>query len=330
MKRVAICVLLSGACSTSPSASTSSGDAGHGGAIQGPEGPIPDASSTVDSSTVDSSTVSSTVDAGIPDATSPEGGAEATATTPGAHVRFADWTSDAPAAGFSFCLSPNGTSTWMGPFLPQGLPFPGTAGAYADVPPGSYEVQVVAAPGGDCSTGVIPASYGLPTLVDGTYATIATLGNLMPSGGDASMKVAAFLDDVSGTPGGLRLRAINAGSEIGYAEIGTGSQAAGNFSVVFPDVAFGTAATMTVDGGTTDPNGYALLGPLSGVELSAYPVVGNTTQSATASQVSLGAGIAATLVIVGAADNGPPPQIVICNDVAAAGGAASPCTLYSQ
>jgi len=249
----------------------------------------------------------------------------------GAHVRFADWTPDAPAAGFSFCLAPRGTSTWMGPFLPQGLPFPGTGAAYADVPPGDYEVQVVVAtPSSDCTTGVIPASYGLPMFADGTYATIATIGNMMPTGGDASMKVAAFLDDVSGTAAGLKLRAINASSRVGYAEVGTGSQAAGNFSVLFPDVAFGSAAA-TVDGGTTDSNGYALLAPLSGAELSAYPIVGDSSQSVTASQVSLGAGIAATLVVVGAEDNGGlPAQIIICNDVAAAGGAASPCTSYSQ
>lgn len=266
----------------------------------------------------------------MPGTPSSEGGVtEASATTSGAHVRFADWTPDAPAAGFSFCLSPKGTSTWTGPFVPQGLPYPGTA-AYADVPPGDYQVQVVAAPGGDCSTGAIPTSYGLPVLADGTYATIATIGNLMPSGGDASAKVVAFIDDVTGTPAGLKLRAIDAASRIGYAEIGTGSQAGGDFSALFPDVAFGTAATSAVDGGTTDPNGYALFAPLSGVELSAYPIVGDTTQPATASQVSLAAGIAATLVIVGGQDNGPPPQILICNDVGAAGGATSPCTLYSQ
>jgi hypothetical protein len=217
----------------------------------------------------------------------------------------------------------------MGPFLPQGLPFPST-GAYADVPPGDYQVQVVATPSSDCTTGVIPASYGLPMFADGTYATIATIGNVMPTGGDASLKVVAFLDDVSGTPAGLKLRAINASSRAGYVEIGTGSQAAGNFSVLFSDVAFGSASSATVNGGTTDSNGYAMLAPLSGVELSAYPIVGDTTQSATASQVSLGASIAATLVVVGAVDNNPPAQIIICNDVAAAGGAASPCVPYSQ
>jgi hypothetical protein len=218
----------------------------------------------------------------------------------------------------------------MGPFLPQGLPFPNT-GPYADVPPGGYEVQVIGASSSDCTTGVIPVSYGLPVLADGTYATIATVGVMMPVGGDQSMKVEAFVDDVTGTSGGLMLRAINVASLVGYAEFGTGTQSANDFSVLFPDVPFGTTSTTTVDGGATDPNGYALFAPLSGAELSAYPINGGYTPAfATASGVSLASGIAATLVLVGAQNNGPPPQLMICNDVAAAGGAASPCKVYSQ
>jgi hypothetical protein len=126
------------------------------------------------------------------------------------------------------------------------------------------------------------------------------------------------------------LRAINASSMVGYAEFGTGSQAAGNFSVLFPLVPFGTASTAAVDGGVTDPNGYALSAPLSGAELSAYAIDGTYTSSSTASNVSLSSGIAATLVLIGGENNGPPPQIMICNDGAAAGGATSACTVYSQ
>lgn len=267
---------------------------------------------------------SSSPESGTPDATS-----EAAPLATGTHVRFADWTPDAPAAGFSFCLAPQGSSNWMGPFLPQGLPYPGT-GAYAAVPPGDYEVQVVAASSGDCTMGVIPTSYGLPALADGTYATIATIGDVTPTGGDAQIKVVAFFDDVSGAADGLKLRAINAAPRIGYAQFGTGSQAGGDFSALFSDVAFGTASSAMADGGATDTNGYALLAPLSGAELSAYPIVGDSTQAATASQVSLATGITATLVLVGGADNGPPPQIMICNEVGAAAGSASPCMLYSQ
>ena len=152
----------------------------------------------------------------------------------------------------------------------------------------------------------------------------------MPIGGDQSMKVVAFVDDVTGTPAGPKLRAIDAASMVGYAEFGTGSQAAGDYSVLFPNVPFGTASNETVGGGTTDPNGYAVFAPLSGAQLSAYPINGSYTASATASQVSLGAGIAATLVLVGGQNNGPPPQIMVCDDVGAARGAASPCMVYSQ
>jgi hypothetical protein len=323
MKRLAPCVLALAACSSSQSVTTGPGDGGGGGVTLGHEGgPSSNGSSGGEGGTTASDAPSRDASADVAE----QDGAPA---QPGAHVRFADWSPDAPAAGYSFCLQPQGSSTWMGPFLPQGLPFPGT-GAYAVVPPGDYQVQVIGAASSDCTSGIIPATYGLPTLADGTFATFAAVGVLMPIGGDQSMKVVAFVDDPTGTSAGLMLRAINAASMVGYAEFGAGTQAAGDFSVLFPLVPFGIASTEAVDGGATDPNGYAVFGPLSGAELSAYAIDGTYTSTSTASNVSLASGIAATLVLIGGENQGPPPQIMICNDVAAAGGAASPCTVYSQ
>ncbi|HTQ43942.1 MAG TPA: hypothetical protein VMI75_14390 [Polyangiaceae bacterium] len=329
MKRLALCVLASTACSSSHSVGSTPGDGGGGGVTLGNEGGATtsngssggDGGAVVDARASDAST--------IDDASADVAGYDVAPGQPSGHVRFADWTPDAPTAGYSFCLAPQGTSTWTGPFQPQGLPFPNVA-AYADVPPGDYDLQVIGAGSSDCTAGVIPTSYGLPALSDGTYATFATVGVVMPIGGDQSQKVVAFIDEVTGTPSGLMLRAIDAASMVGYAQFGTGSQATGDFSVMFPLVPFGTADTSTGDGGPTDPNGYALFGSLSGAELSAYSIDGSYTGSATASNVSLASGIAATLVLVGGENNGPPPQIMICNDVAAAAGAASPCTVYSQ
>lgn len=326
MKRLALCALASAACSSSHSVGSTPGDGGGGGVTVGNEGGATSNGSWGD----DGGAAGDAGDArASSDASADVAGHDAASSQSTGHIRFANWTPDAPAAGFSFCLAPQGTSTWMGPFQPQGLPFP-SAAAYADVPPGDYDVQVIGAASSDCTTGVIPTSYGLPALSIGTYVTIATVGVMMPIGGDQSMKVVAFVDDVTGTPSGLMLRAIDAASMVGYAEFGTGSQAAGDFSVMFAVVPFGTASTSAVDAGPTDPNGYSLFGPLSGAELSAYPIDGDYTASATASNVSLSSGVAATIVLVGGENNGPPPQIMICNDLAAAEGAASPCTVYSQ
>src|SRR5262249_10590599 len=135
MKRLALCVLASAACSSSHSAS--SGDGGGGGVTLGNEGGAnsngasgDDGGAAADARPSDRSTPA--------DASADVAGYDVAPGQPSGHVRFADWTPDAPAAGFSFCLAPQGSSTWMGPFQPQGLPFPNVA-AYVDVPPGDYD-----------------------------------------------------------------------------------------------------------------------------------------------------------------------------------------------
>jgi hypothetical protein len=260
------------------------------------------------------------MDVAAPDAPSPNSSA---------HVRFANWTPDAPSAGYSFCLQRPPAMTWLGPFVAQGLPFPGVSG-YEDVPAGGYTAQVIPASSSDCTTGVIPPTYGLPLLADGMYLTIATLGDVMPSNGDSQMKVGAFVDDTTGTPAKLLLRAIDATPSFGYVNIGTGTGAANDFSVLFPGAPFGSAATVTANGTPIDANGYATLSPLSGAVLSAEATSGNMSNSPTASGITLGPGAVATLVLVNGESDGPPPQIMICDDAAAARGAASPCNVYSQ
>lgn len=300
MKRAVLCLLASAACATPPQF-TGFTDAGGGGLTYG-----------FDSGAIGSASA---------------GGAEAAA--PSAHVRFADWTPDAPATGFSFCLTPHGMQAWMGPFLPKGLVFPGTS-AYSDVPPGTYDAEVVAASSSDCSTGVLPMSTPMPSLDAGTYATVAAIGDVTPTFDDPSMKLAAFVDDEVGKAGNALLRMIDAAPSLGYVNVGTGTMAKATFHLLFQAAPFGTPATVATSGQMFDPNGYALLMPLSGVEFSVQPLTTAGSDVATASNVSVATGAVATLVIVGGKTGGPPPQIMMCDDIAAAQGAASPCDVFSH
>jgi hypothetical protein len=305
MKRVVFCLLASAACAKPGSQFTGFTDAG-GGLTNGFDGATDSASSR-----------------------GPDGAADAAPPPPSAHVRFADWSPDAPGAGFSFCLSPQGAQEWMGPFQPKGLAFPGTS-AYADVPPGTYDAQAVEASSGDCSADVGSMSVSLPPLADGTYVTVAAIGDVTPALDDASLKLAAFVDDAAGMAGSALLRVINAAPAFSYVNIGTGSMAAGSFKLLFASVGFGTRASIATGGQMFDANGYAQMMPMVGVELNVQPLNVAGRDVATASNVSLSAGAVETLVVVGGKTGGAPAQIMMCDDAAAEGGAASACKVFSR
>jgi hypothetical protein len=311
MKRAFLCLLATAACTTSSSRFPGFTDAGGGLTPDLDGGTIPALGS---SRGVDGS--------GASDDAAP-------AAPPSAHVRFADWSPDAPPSGFSFCLSPQGMQAWLGPFLPKGLAFPGTS-AYSDVPPGTYDAEIVAASSGDCSTGVLPMSTPLPSLDDGMYATVAAIGDVTPPFAEQSMRLAAFVDDDVGTAGSALLRMIDAAPSFRYVNVGTGTMAKGDFRLLFASAGFGTPATIATGGQMFDPNGYAQLMPMSNVDLSVQPISAGGRDAATASNVSLAAGTVATLVIIGGKMGGPPPQIMMCDDAAAARGAASACNVFSH
>jgi hypothetical protein len=307
MRRAVLCLLASAACSTSTPHYTGFTDAGGGLAFN-----FDSATGSGGSQGADGSS---------------SGGADAAPAPPSGHVRLADWSPDAPGAGYSFCLSPQGAHAWMGPYLPNGLAFPGTS-AYSDVAPGSYDVQIVAASSGDCSTGVLPMSTSLPALSDGTYVTVAVIGDSTPTFEDASMRLAVYVDDEIGTAANAMLRVINAAPSFSYVNIGTGSMMGGNFRLLFASVGFGTPASIAAGGQMFDPNGYAKLMPTSAVELSVEPLNTSGRDVATASNVSLAVGVVQTLVIVGGKTGGPTPRIMICDDAKAARGGDSACTVF--
>jgi len=268
------------------------------------------------------------------------GGPEADAGAPTQSlVRVANFTAGAPAAGYDVCLAPAGTTSWMGPMLSTAFPA-GSLGAngsgvtfpsvtqYFPVPPGTYDLQLVAA-GSGCDQGVIAVTNGLPTLAVGSRTTFATVGDAQPTGNDAALKVLAFQDEQSAGAEGAALRIINAIPSMGYVDVGTGSLASNTFSPLAVYVAFGTAGTRLADGGAPDGDGYALVAPWSGVELSAHPS-GTTTDAVTGSNVSLAAGSATTMVLVGGGNGIAPPQFLACTDSAPVQGALSACSLVAR
>jgi hypothetical protein len=80
------------------------------------------------------------------------------------------------------------------------------------------------------------------------------------------------------------------------------------------------------DGGATDFNGYALIPPLTGGELSAH-AVGTTKDLATAAHVTAAAGSVVTLAIVNGKNGGIPPQFYMCQDDQPPRGSLSPCAV---
>lgn len=129
-----------------------------------------------------------------------------------AGVRLAVWSTQ-PLPAVDFCLAPHGTTAFLGPMLYQevaalgGLPDSGDDDAgivaglvypqvssYASVPPGQYDLRVVAAGSPNCPAGVLPDVTNLPALPrDGTL-TVALLDK---TAGGSGFTMTSFVDDVS-------------------------------------------------------------------------------------------------------------------------------------
>ena len=121
---------------------------------------------------------------------------DAATVTPQAYVRIAHWSPDAPAV--DVCFDTVGAA-WTGqvPQLAQ-IVAAGDAGAVGDggaagvtfpqvtsyliIPPGSYEVRLVAAGSTDCSTSLVDLAS--VTLAANSYTTIAAVGEAAPVASD--------------------------------------------------------------------------------------------------------------------------------------------------
>jgi hypothetical protein len=238
-------------------------------------------------------------------------------------VRFANWAPDATSPGLDICLQATGATSWSGPLLGGGgVPFP-MVSRYLAIAPGTYALRVVPA-SSTCADLPVAAAVGLPAIALGTHATFALVGDLTPINLDPPPKVVAFVDDSAAPGGGAALRLINATPAAAALDFGTGALASGSFSPLALDVEFGRPSLSAAPGLAIDANGYLLVTPSAGVQLSAHEV-GATADLATGSDATWAAGHATTVVVINGDAVGPPPQLLLCRDDAPAQGAFAAC-----
>jgi hypothetical protein len=273
---------------------------------------------------------------------------------PVTYVRVAHLSPDAPAV--DFCYAAHGTTQFTGPVL-AGLAGVADAGAdaasdagagaslaytqvsaYVAIPPGQYDVRVVAAPATSCATGLFADATSLPTLAANGYATIAAMGDSSVAGSDHAIGLAAFVDDATAPAGQAALRAIHASPSMPALDLGTGSIASTNFAPLFAAITYGTTGQPpasdagATDGGTIDSNGYVPIAALASATISAHTSTGATSDAVVASQdVSVAASSVATLFIIGAktGDATHPLKLLLCQDNAASSGLLASCSVVS-
>jgi hypothetical protein len=334
----AIVVALSAilACKSSPTSSVGGGETADGGSRN--NGAPGDGGGPDDGATGDAA--SPTIDAGP---------------APLAGVRFANWSPDAPSV--DFCLAPHGTTDFRGPMIGAalqaledagglgdasvagGLSFP-QVGSYFYLPVGSYDARLVAAGSPDCAVGVIvPDDAQLAGLDAGTMTTIAAMGRVAPSSGEARIGISSFRDDFDATLEGgaptVLVRFIHAAPSLPPVVVGTGLRSAGTFFQWFVNVPFGQAGNLqeaeTVELGgpppppVVDGHGYLVVGGLSSATVSVHAFLSDSNL-VVAPNVTAIPGTVVTLVLVG----DPALQLVQCFDNAGSLGVLASCSIVSQ
>jgi hypothetical protein len=273
-----------------------------------------DAASTADTGT---ETDTGTIDAGA-DA--------ADAAAPMGSLRVAHFSPD--SAAVDVCLTPagsdfNGQTPQLASILGQGVDGGADAGpvgltfaqvtTYFAVDAGTYAVRLVAAGATDCSTSL--ADLASVTIGQDTYTTVAAVGEHTVQQTDQALKLVSFADDVTAPAGTANLRFINASPSLTSVDFGTGSIAGTNFAPLFTGVAFGLAGTAAgTDAGAVDANGYLASQPLAGATISAHVSTG-TVDTATATNVTVGAATAATFALINGVTGGGAAQLLQCPDI---------------
>jgi hypothetical protein len=300
------------------------------------------------------------------------------ATAPVSSIRLANWSPDAPAV--DFCVAPHGTSVFHGPLLSAGaaaiveagmadagttsLAFP-LVSAYLPIPPGQYDVRLVAGGSTDCSAMIIPDTTTLPPLGVGGAVTFALIGATQPQGSEPSLGIVGFPDDL-GTPNGVAMRVINASIDLPNIDFGV----ANVYQPPFLGIRFGNASaapdagppeasteeasapeTSTPDASNldasldgpapeaappppmTDPNGYYSPETLSGATLTARGT-GLTAPAAVATGVTVAPGVDLTIAVLGlgpsVTDASASTVLLECVDNAGTVGLSGDCTIISH
>jgi hypothetical protein len=263
-----------------------------------------------------------------------------------AFLRVAQWSPDSPAV--DVCVTAAG-DTFAGQMPqiaqlaaggdagtadggPVGLSFPQVT-SYLIVPPGAYSVRLVAAGAADCSTGLVDLATA--TFADGTYTTIAALGDRSPVASDQPLQLVAFVDDVTAPAGQIALRFINASpsSSLASIDLGTGSLAGtgGAYAPLFTGVEFAqSSAAAGSDAGAVDANGYLASNPLAGATLSAHVTTTALDTAVAPNNVTVMAPSAATIALVGGGAS--PAKLLQCTDADDSSGTSllTTCTVISQ
>ena len=129
--------------------------------------------------------------------------------------------------------------------------------SYLSVPPGAYDVRIVAPNSPNCRT----ALAGLPdTTLDvvavGTYSTIAAIGVINSDAGQ-DFQLRRYLDERAVTAGSGKLRFIHAAPGVPNVDVGVGT--AESFIAIFDNVPFGGVGVGT----GVDVAGYIETPPVS-------------------------------------------------------------------
>ena len=181
--------------------------------------------------------------------------------------------------------------------------------SYLSVPPGAYDVRIVAPNSPNCRT----ALGGLPdTTLDvvavGTYSTFAAIGVINSDAGQ-EFQLRRYLDERAVTAGSGKLRFIHAAPGVPNVDVGVGT--AESFIAIFDNVPFGGVGVGT----GVDVAGYVETPPVSNQTLVAR-IHAIPTDVLAIPGFTLAAGQISSAFAVGVASSVTAPlKVLVCNDL---------------
>ncbi|MGH7434923.1 MAG: hypothetical protein ACRENE_04550, partial [Polyangiaceae bacterium] len=108
---------------------------------------------------------------------------------------------------------------------------------------------------------------------------------------------------------------VNAAPELAAVDFGWGTLGTTSFMPLLTNVPFSSAgSTAAADAGTLDTNDYLTVAPPSAAKFSVHTSVGGTSDTATASSVTVAAGGIVTMALVNGKTGGAATQLLLCTD----------------
>jgi hypothetical protein len=223
-------------------------------------------------------------------------------------------------------VRPAGTTTFVGPVLESrglsaGLSFPQVTG-YIPLPPGQWQVRLVAANATDCNTSLagLP-EYTLPNLTAGAWATVAASGRVGDMGATA-FSLRPFVDTRGPIAAGqIRARFVHASP--GTPNVDVGALAGTTLTPIWTNTAFASFAGAM----GADANGYVTTAALSMATLGVR-VNGTNTIALTLPNVSIAAGSQVSVFAIGLAGMTSGDQrlsALVCQDLQDQSMGLAPC-----